>query len=111
MSNGLVIREGVVTVHKARLYAKRNNIPFIDLRQGLSFANVEQLSNTLSASVSNAFRRPLRANIVNFFQGECFGKRFVAMIPHDFVNDYVLTIQKSPSSIVSLLSAHESVLR
>jgi len=110
LSKGLVVREGIIEVRKARRYARKNKIPFIDLRQGLVFANVEQLSINLSVMISNAFRRPLRANIDSFFDGECFGKRFVAMVPHDFINDFAITTKKSPMSILSALNNNESRL-
>ena len=110
LTKGLVVREGIVSINKARSYAKRNKLPFIDLRQGITFANVEQLNKNLSMAVSVTFRRPLRANINSFFNGECFGKSFVAMVPHDFINDFLITTKKSPMNILSALTENESQL-
>jgi len=108
LKKGLVVREGVVSILKVRRYAKRNKIPFIDLRDGISFASVEQLNTHLSLAVSNTFRRPLRASIDSFFSGECLGKRFVAMVPHDFINDFIKTTKKSPTGILDALINNES---
>ncbi len=110
MSKGLVVREGAVEVLKVKRYAQKNNIPFIDLRQGISFANIEQLNQNLSLIVSNTFRRPLRADINSFLRGECFGKSFVAAIPNDFVSDFMETTKRSPKDILDYLSANESSL-
>ncbi len=110
MSRGLVVREGAVSLTKAQIYAKRNKMPFIDLRTGVSFANIEQLSKNLSMVVSNAFRRPVRASIDSFFKGECLGKKFVAVIPHNFINDFMMTTKKSPINILNALSVNESIL-
>lgn len=110
VTQGLVIREGIIDLIKARRYAERNKIPFIDLRESLSFANVEQLNQNLSIAVSNAFRRPVRADINNFFRGECFGKTFVAILAHNFINDFTETTQKSPKDIMNFLTVNEAIL-
>ena len=107
---GIVVREGAVEVGKVKRYAEKNKMPFIDLRQGLTFANVEQLNQNLSIMVSNAFRRPLRADINTFFKGECLGKSFAAVVPNDFVNDFMETTMKSPKDILEHLSENESFL-
>lgn len=108
MSKGLVVREGVVDVKEVKRYARRNKIPFIDLRQGMNFANVEQLNRHLTLAVSNVYRRPVRANVKSFVNGECFGKKFVAVVPHNFVNDYAITTKKSPVNILNTLCDNES---
>ena len=107
MSKGLVVREGVIPISKIKNYAKKNKLPFIDLRRGIAFSSVEQLSRNLSMYVSNAFRRPVRVSLESFFRGECFGKKFVAVIPHNFINDFVINTKKSPESILSTLSSNE----
>lgn len=110
MSRGLVVREGIVDIRRVRRYAKKNSLPVIDLRNGIIFANVEQLSSHLSIKISHAFRRPLRANINSFFNGECFGKSFVAIVPHNFINDFAITTKSSPEDILDALNVNESVL-
>lgn len=110
MSKGIVVREGVVDVKKVKRYAKKNKIPFIDLRQGMNFANIDQLNRHLTLAISNVYRRPIRANVNSFFRGECFGKKFVAVVPHNFVNDYAITTKKSPATILNALCNNESLL-
>ena len=110
MSNGLVVREGAVPLSRARKYAEKNKLPFIDLREDLAFTNNQQLSNHLSVRFSRTFRRPIRVTIESFFKGECFGKRFVAILPHDFLHEYVLSTKQAPKEILNSLSTHESRL-
>ena len=110
LSKGLVVREGIIEIRKVRKYAKKNGIPFIDLREGIIFANVEQLNTHLSTAISNVFRRPIRANIDSFFNGRCFGKEFVAVVPHNFINDFAITTKKSPITILNTLCTNESNL-
>ncbi len=109
MSNGLVIREGSIELRKVRNYANRQKIPFIDMREGISFANMEQLNQCLSMMVSNVFRRPIRISFDNFFKGECLGNKFVAVLPHDFINDFIITTKRMPGRILSDLRHNEAI--
>ncbi|MFA5406587.1 MAG: hypothetical protein WC307_04500 [Candidatus Nanoarchaeia archaeon] len=110
MSNGLVVREGSIDLKKARVYASRQRIPFIDLRDGLSYSNIDQLNQCLSVRISNVFRRPIRVSINSFFKGECLGNNFVAILPHDFVNDFMVTTKRMPGSIITDLNYNEAIL-
>ncbi len=110
MSKGLVIREGAVPLNKVINYAKKNKLPIIDLRNKLSFANIEQLNNHLSLSISKTFRRPIRTSINDFLNGSCRGKPFVAIIPHDFITDLLITTKQLPKEVITKLTNNESML-
>lgn len=110
--NGLVFREGVVDITKAKRYATKNKLPFIDLRRGVTFSSMDGFTKLISSKISDVFRRPLRIDLRSFLRGECNGKRFVAVLPHNFHEEIVLMTKRSSyEGKNSLIKCEESFLR